>query len=337
MALEGYQDYLNLVLVILYGSLLVFALFQLGRIVCNRHKLKSFHSVFLLLCTVWMVLRVVLLILLLTTSVDDSAVGNPYPTPTPSSPTRVSPRDLPLPVYYPLAYIPLVIEFATYTLLILFFARVSYKLNPATKTLWDDRYKRRFFVTWGVVNVVFLVGVVVAIVLLCVGRIDRTQVAFRVARSLTAAVMFSTLVTLLAYYGYKLYKVLQDPMVRYIPFQSRGTSVPGITLLTGLLMVVFLCRTVYSIVLAIEYVDHPTFVGEEPVFRFLSLLVSELVPTFAILIFFRKIPTSKVRRRQLIPPVFYSTIQDRVGFFFLLLRSPRVSLTTPPLFFLLLP
>jgi len=310
MPFGGIQDVLNVVMTLLYGLMLFFTIFQFSRIVCNKHQLYSFHSAFLLLCFVWMLFRTLLFILLLSTDSDGT---NTDPTDMPpADPTIFARGDIPVPLFFFIAYLPLELQFATYTLLILFFARVACKLDPSSKSLWDDRYKYRFFGTWIFANLFIMVSLVTIVSLLAAGQLNQGDLTFRVTRTLTTAVIFTALVILLGYYGYRLYSVLQDPMVRYIPFQSRGTTVPGITLLTGLLLVVFLCRAVYCIVLATEYLDHPTFIGEEPLFRFLSLLISELLPTFAILIFFRRIPTSRVRRRQLIPPVFYSSIQDTV-------------------------
>jgi len=330
MPFGGIQDILNVVMAVLYGLMLFFAIFQFSRIVCNKHQLYSFHSAFLLLCFVWMLLRTLLFVLLLATDSNGSTVDPEGPL---SDPTIFARGDIPVPLFFFIAYVPLELEFATYTLLILFFARVACKLDPSSKSLWDERYKRRFFGTWIFANVAIFVSLVTIVSLLAVGHLNQGDLTFRVTRTLTTAVIFSLLVILLGYYGYRLYTVLQDPMVRYIPFQSRGTTVPGITLLTGLLLVVFLCRAVYCIVLAIEYLDHPTFVGEEPLFRFLSLLISELLPTFAILVFFRRIPTSRVRRRQLIPPVFYSGIQDavrKIKLFFVYRKTDFPPLLSPP-------
>lgn len=313
MALEEPMDYLNLVLLILYTIVGIFSLFQFGRIFFNKHQLLSFHSVFLLFCFVWMLLRIILFSLLLP--LDGSDNYDQQPTSTPdlnliqNDDSNVThDHSIPKYVYYPLLWLPLCIQFATYTLLVLFICRVTYKLNPETKNLWDEKYKRKYFLAWMISNAIFFLIVLIAIILICVDTIqfDRKGTAF--VRYMIPGLVFLLLVILFSYYGFRLYRLLQNPSIRYVPFNSQGAGVPGVSILIMLLLAVFLCRTVYCLVIAFEALRHTAFFGEQPLFRFLSLFISEILPTFAILVFFRRIPSSKGKTRHLLPPVFYTSI-----------------------------
>jgi len=453
MAFENWRDYLDLVQLIMYGLMLLLCLFQFGRIFYHRHQLISFHSVFLLFCFLWMLLRVILYSLTVSAAFEDP-VTLPSPTAAPiatteptilafdalqasddndddddddtllsassssssshdgqisqllkrgmddrdlneqseiekswmqteqkipaaiwapirslnghkmmkerglldrtlherqrqnqnvpnnlnnnqdglnklqrrgqdvedgetdpeAAPTEAKnisteAEDIPDGIYYPLAWLPLSLEFATYTLLILFFARVSCKLDPTTKSQWESHYRTRYFTMWGVINLIFFLADLTFIILVCTGDIKLASVQTAAVRFLAPAVLFLCLSILFGYYGIKLYRQLQDPRVRYVPFNIQGATTPGITVLTVLLIVVFMCRMIYCFVISFEVLKHGAFFGEEPLFRFMSLFISEILPTFSILMFFRRIPTSGSKKRQLLPPVFYSSIQ----------------------------
>jgi hypothetical protein len=255
-------------LLVCYAALLGVVLAQAGRIVHHRHSKRSFQWVFLLLCGPWMALRVVLLALALVYGRAGVPVG----------------------VFVPLAWLPLNLEVASYTLLIVFFAQVIYRPT------WEQRHRRRAIVGWVSGNAAFLVMTVVwmALVLARVITVDSKEAIF--GRSLVTGCAFAVLAGLLAVFGFKLQRTLRQP-AGLLAFKASGRSVVAVAVVTVALVLVFAARAVYCWVLAYVALALGRFPGDTPLFRFLAALLSEVVPTVVIVIFFWHVPSTPRRRR----------------------------------------
>lgn len=282
-------------LAVLYGLLLCIIVFQLGRIFVNHHRLASFQFAFLALCFCWMVLRESLVLLVLVREGDAES--------------------LPVKSLLPLLLFPLNLQIATYSLLVTFYAHVVHRAR------WEDYYKRRVFGTWAASNIFFLVFSIVWLALV-LGNPSESLPSngglALVMRFLVPAIAFCVLVVLLSYYGYKLRKTLLHHPVALVPLRANGLSVNSITFITVLLCIVFSCRAIYCAVMAYEsfYYDYPA--GEQPVFGFISLFVSDITPTFAILYFFRHIPRESGAafdgtNSRLLPPAFQQNVNGGIS------------------------
>lgn len=285
---DGHDHQLNHALYItlscLYGTLLVVVSFQLLRIFCYRHNPASFQFVFLILCLFWMLMRTVL------------SVG-----------LAVSFEGEDMAVILPFLWIPLNFQFATYTLFVMFYAHVVHRAR------WEGEFRRRIIILWSVVNVGFLLFNIVWIVLAALQIVNVTTDFALMLRYLFPSITFTILAALLGYYGVRLYHTLQNPLA-LVPFRANGSSVTSITSMTVLLCVVFACRALYSGVMAALVYRRDEFNGEHPILRFLSVLISEIIPTAAILYFFRHIPRSRQPGTNPtgrgLPPAFYNSVNS---------------------------
>jgi len=113
-------------LAVIYASLFIFEGFLLGRIVYFRHKFLSFQVAFLILFFFWAVLRSIFFAFLVNS-------------------TNVAAYNI---VYW----IPINIQFATFSLLACYYAHLHYK----HKSEWSD-FQRKYTITWSVLNSVFLI------------------------------------------------------------------------------------------------------------------------------------------------------------------------------------
>eukprot|EP01137_Pigoraptor_chileana_P029035 Opistho-2@13707 len=115
------------ILVGLYALPFCYCGFQLGLILYHRHKKASYHTYFLLLCLSWITLRIIFF--------------------------GIWSHDLGLPDSWAIRliyWLPLHIQFATFSLLVLFYAQVIHREN------WVQKFRVIFVASWVAVNVTLL-------------------------------------------------------------------------------------------------------------------------------------------------------------------------------------
>eukprot|EP00939_MAST-03C_sp_MAST-3C-sp1_P001322 g1322.t1 len=246
-------------------------IYQISRIIYFQHRLSSFQGIFLLLCLAWTSLRVLFWL-------ED---------------TSSWPNWFALTVYWS----PILIQFNMFSLLVFFYAKFVH-FNE-----WES-VKTRCYVFYVVSNVVFSVTTVYWIIVE-ERQYDYGEVQFFF--SLISGLMFGLLFVGLVLYGYRVYcmELSRRVNIRH-PFAS-ATSMVGLTLFSAL---VFLTRCLYgllqaifgwhivpipvgttraepvagsSIVMGWKVIDYPTFVLN---------IAWEILPTVALLYFFKQIPRS---------------------------------------------
>eukprot|EP01137_Pigoraptor_chileana_P000170 Opistho-2@35870 len=249
----------------------LFTLFQLARIVYYRHKKLSYQSMFLSLCFLWAVLRTVLFGLTLITNWS-------------------------LAVYRFIYCVPITLQFATFSLLVLYFAQVVHKTKwqLASKAL----YKRILLSTWMLSNVAFFSVNITCVAI--VGNRATFPKSIAIARVAVNETLFLLLSAALVVYMFRVMKLSSASVL----LQAKGTSLRQVVLLMALMAVLFTSRAVYNIVAVATNLtsfvvgnprhgsaaDHFDFDDNKTysyAFLCASLFLWEILPTFAMVWFFR--------------------------------------------------
>jgi hypothetical protein len=263
----------------LYGVLIVATVFQIGRILYYRHKLVSFQVGFLVLCFFWMALRIGACVALV-------CLWDNYPDWA----------------YIALFSLPANLEFATFSLLVLFYASVIKK--NLDKQQWEKGHRVGFTVAFTVSNIAFLCIQIawIAYVLVELGVLSPAQfdVEFNRLQTIRAAytaVAFALLTVLLSIYSFRLKSVLSSGQGS-MPFQAKATSNTQVLGLTFTLLFLFFTRSLFDVLTAatskVSIIFGPGGTSGDHVWFFITSLAWEIVPTFLVLMFFRSIPRTKV-------------------------------------------
>eukprot|EP00128_Syssomonas_multiformis_P008161 Colp12_sorted_trinity150504_noHs@71 len=250
------SPHLNTALAVLYSILFLICVFQLCRIFYFRHKKASYQTYFLALCLVWTVIRAIFL-------------GFCY-------------RDwvtMPSWLLRILYWLPINVQFATYSLVVLYFAQVVHKHD------WEKSYKRMFYASWIVVNILLIIPLIAWMI--AVGDDPVTSEKQFIARQVSTAVVFFILVIILAVYGFKLSQVARETTVSVGVKKIGGTQVQ---LLIACIIFLFSTRVIYNIlsatgVLRIAVTNAPP---EEAIVSSLLFVFWEIIPIASINYFFRE-------------------------------------------------
>ena len=264
------EHVLWVVLTILYSSLCLLVIVQLLRIIIYRHNVVSFQGGFLSLCLVWSGLRLLFWF----------------------SNTFQWPEWVQLLCYW----LPNLLQFATFSDLVVFY----YKLVHIRD--WK-RLRRKVWAIYCAANVIVTAALGVWLWLFQV--VDKNEankedvVAFYY--SIFSGVTFGILMLLISYYGWRVFKIrLTRRMRLYHPFASTTVMVG----LTFLVFVVFLTRCIYGLLQAAgghamsdpvgsRREQYKTLPQAVDVATFVLLILWELLPTFALVMLFRRIPRTK--------------------------------------------
>jgi len=164
-------------LMLIYLFTLIFVTSQISRIIYYKHNFKNFQFGFLILTFFWMLLRVIYFL--------------------PQIITHLS--EWPDWLECIIVYFPVIFEFATFSLLVIFFAHLIHKEK------WDKRFKIRFYIGYIVINSILIIFVIVICILRSINtevsrERDYVQLAF-------FTFVFFLLVFILSAYTYKLYQL----------------------------------------------------------------------------------------------------------------------------------
>jgi hypothetical protein len=273
----------SFVIAIFYFVEVLLTSYQLLRIVYYKHKFVHYQSAFLGLCWLWSLLRAVYFLLL-----------QPQPyilgiAPNESASARAN--SIMANVFY---WLPFNIQFATFSLLVLYYAEVIYKKN------WRRKRRRQFVSIYCIVNIVFLAWVVVYLVLDDVfafsSHRDAAQVApLDIVAEVFAGTIFLVLICMLAYYGLRIRMLAKQGKIQ-VPFQPKvGNSTRRVEFATLVIFVIYATRTVYDYV-SISNVTATLVVraGLEPypdLVVFLLYCWWEITPTMLIIVLFWNMAT----------------------------------------------
>jgi len=249
----------QLYLLVLYVVLTLSVGFQIARILYYRHALYSFQLGFLLLCFIWGVLRVVFW------SIEYIFWGAFAEV---------------------LLWVPLNFQFATFSLLVVFYAHLVHK------STWEKYMKKRFTIAYIVINVVLLAlqCVWLGFVNSDIQHSDEDWASG--VQSAIAALVFVILVAILAWYGYSLHKVIRSTTKHQMLYQVPS----NIFVVTFMIVLLFLSRCIFDFMNTAgkwEVDIDDEHVGSQLVV-FFAYFLWEIVPTVTIVLLFWRIPTTHI-------------------------------------------
>ncbi|KNC51387.1 uncharacterized protein AMSG_07569 [Thecamonas trahens ATCC 50062] len=257
-----------LTLTLMYSFLFKVCLVQLGRVVYYKHRFFSAQVGFLVLCLLWMAVRVVFFV---------------------SVQLSYSPSFLLIAVYE----LPVNIEFGVFSLLVLFTS--SMVLRHTRRADWDaylGRWANGAFL--GVNGVLFCLYCLYVYWVLVQDAKEASSSASQL-RSIFTASVFCLLEILLAVAYFHLYTlVTANPGIR-LPFSTFGDSQQSVLALLAALLVLFLSRCAYDIAAACDAVtisiaiDSPT---SKSLIVFFSFFSWEIVPPSLVIALVGHVPSS---------------------------------------------
>ncbi|KAN0030499.1 hypothetical protein ACTA71_009138 [Dictyostelium dimigraforme] len=246
-------------LLILYSSLTLIVSFQIIRILYNKHNIFSFRFGFLLLGFIWGLLRSLLWGLF---------------------DVFIEPKNFAGQVTFFL--IPINVQFATFSLLVLFYAHVVHR------TTWERYTRMRFTIVYLSVNIILLVLQIVWIVIF----VKYSNYLLQQIQAVLNCIVFFLLVSILAFYGWKL-RIIKQNTNRHLQSQLPLSIIP----ITFFIFLCFTSRCIYDVVSAFGEFNIKLEYGltlRENITVFFSYLVWEILPYILILVLFWRIPTTHI-------------------------------------------
>eukprot|EP00128_Syssomonas_multiformis_P001740 Colp12_sorted_trinity150504_noHs@16004 len=261
---------LTIILVLVYSILGILVLVHLFRIIYYGHNRFSYHVLFLAICFLWSLLRAV------TFCVMEDLIP------------MVS-----VELYRIVYCLPIVLQFAAFSLLFLYLAQVLHKSSMNAQS------RRIGFVLWMGINVMFLFANI-----LCVsfaGNDDTLDFPQEIlaTRVVITEVLFLLLSIGFAFYIYEVSQMKGNTVL----LEAKSTSIRQIVALMSLIVLIFVSRAIYNLVAAVPdsglllwgyrsgFVVDRVYVDEDHgysfVFLSVALLVWEILPTCVVLFFFR--------------------------------------------------
>eukprot|EP01137_Pigoraptor_chileana_P000246 Opistho-2@36111 len=254
---------LTIAIASMYGSLIVVVLFQLARIIYYRHRLVSFQVGFLVLCLVWVSIRTMFFALF---EVDFSDAIESI-----------------------LYWTPINLEFATFSLLTVFFARIVHR------DTWEQTLRARTYAVWALFNIVFLGVNIVWLITIGEGTSSHTLTNLRV---IFTACIFLLLAVFVGIYAVRLVRVVETANISKLPMYLPPTATLfQIKLLMGIVFASIACRAIYDFVELKDTVSVPFSASSNRVLdvkSFVLMTFWEIVPVFLIVMFFRRIPRTRL-------------------------------------------
>eukprot|EP01094_Clydonella_sp_ATCC50884_P016851 TRINITY_DN2843_c2_g1_i2.p2 TRINITY_DN2843_c2_g1~~TRINITY_DN2843_c2_g1_i2.p2 ORF type:complete len:352 (+),score=109.44 TRINITY_DN2843_c2_g1_i2:39-1058(+) len=256
-----------LVLTLEYVFVLLLCLFQITRIVYFKHNRRTYHFTFLLFCTAWCTVRSVYFFFeTLGLWSETSLVGNT------------------------LLWLPIIIQFATFALLVLFYATLVHREKMTETTWWI------MMVLYALSILVFLAILLTYLITLAV---DGTPEDSSESLSWPDALMqgysgcvFLILVGFLALYGMRLHILIFRGKLPD-PFHLKGRySNMRVLVTTAIIVVIYFGRSIYDF-LTVADVGVVSFEDNSWETQLIALLlysVWELLPVSLVVFLFWQIP-----------------------------------------------
>jgi len=241
---------------LLYMFLTIAEGFQIARIIYYRHNFLSFQNGFLIICCTWGIARWLYFLLQCTKYSDPTSVLYLY-------------------------WLTFNLQFATFSLLVLFFAQVVHK---------SARWENLSIYIYTLINVLFFV---IMIVFLSVNSIPGYVL------NCCVGTMFLVLVLVLAYYGCRVANLLRSANL-LAPLFPKGDSPASIIGVTMIIFLIYVSRCTYDFLSAFDssfglVLQNQCDYGKKNILFCMVFLVWEITPTFLVLLLFWRIPKTKVR------------------------------------------
>eukprot|EP00013_Stygamoeba_regulata_P004596 CAMPEP_0177638428 /NCGR_PEP_ID=MMETSP0447-20121125/5484_1 /TAXON_ID=0 /ORGANISM="Stygamoeba regulata, Strain BSH-02190019" /LENGTH=383 /DNA_ID=CAMNT_0019140391 /DNA_START=1522 /DNA_END=2673 /DNA_ORIENTATION=- len=250
------------VLSILYFLLSAVVAFQLSRILWYKHDLKSFQFGFLSLCFVWGIFRAIYFLLfgVLPPTAGLVLFATPYP-----------------------------IQFATFSLLVVFYAQVLHSHE------WQER-KRVFKIMYLASNGFFIMCFFVLLGLFLGYGPGKTPDMLTKFSDVFIGLIFFVLMCIMAWYGFRVIDMVKkDPIS--VPLRPVGHSAMSIVVVTVILFATFTFRTLFD-VLTVSGVVAVCFDNSfywNDIVSLVLYLVWEILPVSLVLYMFWDIPSTRMR------------------------------------------
>jgi len=247
-------------LAILYCLLFLFMGFQIARIFYYRHKWRSFQTAFLVLCFFWALFRSIWFGFFV------------------SDTTHFATSEI-------LYRVAIPIQFATFSLLICYYAHIQHK----EKAEWYT-FKRRYSILWITTNAIFG-GLEIVWISLGIKFHNQSSgsdpVWLNEIHSIYSGIVFLILAGIIGFYGWRVTRMLktsstQTKLLARLSFRKIVTVTVG-------LFICFSLRCAYDFVtsfckaLTIQ-IDSQT--GMKDLLMFFVILIFEIVPTILVLVLF---------------------------------------------------
>jgi len=256
----GYFTGVPFPLFLLYGILTCSVGFQIARILYYRHNYISFQFGFLLLCFVWGLMRSCFWGLFYVISDPwtwQASILQSY---------------------------PVNLQFATFSLLVLFFVHLVNRSNGAR-----DLHKA-YVISYVVINIILVIlqSVWLGFDIHYISEpplwLEQTQVSF-------AAVVFTILVAILAWYGWQVHVAMKTSKI-LLQMQLP----PQLFVVAVVIFILFCSRCIFDVANAAGYwnIFLDSDDSKDQYFIFLAYFFWEILPTVLIVILFWKIPTTNI-------------------------------------------
>ncbi|XP_004349835.2 hypothetical protein CAOG_01315 [Capsaspora owczarzaki ATCC 30864] len=245
----------NIVLSLLYGVLCVWCVSLLVRIKLGRHKMISYQTLFMGLCVGWTLLRMIFF-----ASYGHGLENSQYAVTV-------------------LLWVPINIQFATFSLLVLYYANTVY----SERRMWAAR-KRLMYFCYSIPQII-LAGLLFAWIFVTGDDGDSGDDVTDI-RQYASAGIFLVLFFATAYFARELYNMFPALTHSMIPFSQRLLAITTVHML-----VVFLSRFIYNVCAGLRVVtiylegDNTDAAGAFAVYTFW-----EIAPVTTFILLFRNIP-----------------------------------------------
>lgn len=184
-----------------------------------------------------------------------------------------------------LLWIPLNIQFATFSLLVVFYAHLVHKSS------WERTTKKRFAAAYIAVNAILIIMQSVSLGVVNNKDPDDIDLLGEVQSGI-AGFVFLVLVAILAWYGYRLHVAISSTAKHQMLFQVP----PGLFVVTVIIILLFSSRSIYDFVnVASKYVVNlDSHTAEDQLIIFFAYFFWEIVPAIMIIVLFWRIPTTHI-------------------------------------------
>jgi len=247
----------------IYLSIILVSLFQIARIIFYGHNIWGWQFGFLALCIPFAALRCLFFLLFDVLS----EVG--------------------IVLFFALYWIPSAIQFATFSLLVLFYAHIYWR----TEKQWEKK-KTRYVLTFVLCNVFYIMITYIAIVIVAVSD-TQSNWENRMWNSLQAMV-FTVLVSVLAFYGVRVAGLMRAGKTQ-ISFQPKKSSNLQVISVTAIIFLLFTSRAIFNMLSASQAISLTVSSGlsVNDMLVFVLFVLWEIVPTTLVIILFWRIPSPK--------------------------------------------
>eukprot|EP01127_Copromyxa_protea_P021037 TRINITY_DN7131_c0_g1_i1.p1 TRINITY_DN7131_c0_g1~~TRINITY_DN7131_c0_g1_i1.p1 ORF type:complete len:390 (+),score=31.63 TRINITY_DN7131_c0_g1_i1:31-1200(+) len=274
----------SFVLFLLYSTITLVVVFQIGRIIYYRHNLFHYQFLFLIYCLSWGVLRSVFWLLIPWTSNQELFLQG----------------------------FSIQVQFWTFTLVVLFYMQMIHKIQKN----WAE-YRTRCFLFYLGINFLFFFGFIASSSLTYFYPLEADTYWIDAAEAFFISIMYLALALLLSFFGWRLVYLIMTNSVQ-VPFLKNKSRV---IILTVILVLIFTSRSVRDLLAGfnignISLNDPMGLPIELQVGAFLVMFIWELIPAVIVIFLFWHIPhTAEV-------PAFPNTATPPVQFMNMPINSP---------------